>query len=584
MHASAETSEAEAARRDGTLGLLANLTRRYPRRAATVTGLAVLTGIAEFAGVFSLLPLLAVVTENESEQSGIGAAVERALGWIGLEPTLGTLLAVIVVGIVVKSVLMIAALTVAGSAGAEVAADLRRDLIRSLLSARWQFFTTRPIGGLTNSVSSEAARASAMFAMGCTMVSQAVQVLVYLIVAFLVSWYVTIASIAFAGLLAILLRSLVRATRRAGDRQTDSMRDLISKMNDALSGLKPLRAMAREQALQPSLESDITLLSEAEKRLNWTSVAVSSLQEPLAVVFLSVGIYVATTYSSISFESMLFMAFLFYRTVGRIGSVQVAYQKLVGTESAFRSIRSATVDALAQSERWEPGAHATLARGIRFDSVSFTYGTEAVLRDLSLVIPARQMTALVGPSGVGKTTLIDLIVGLTDPTAGCIYIDDQPLPTLDLRGWRAQIGYVPQETFLLHDTIFANVVLGDGDSTTADVERALDEAGALDFVREMPDGVHTLAGERGARLSGGQRQRIAIARALIRHPALLILDEATTALDPVSEQLICDTVLRLRGSTTVLAISHQPALVDAADVVVRLERERAPEVMTRQAN
>ncbi len=168
-----------------------------------------------------------------------------------------------------------------------------------------------------------------------------------------------------------------------------------------------------------------------------------------------------------------------------------------------------------------------------------------------------------------------MITGLLQPESGQIWIDDTRLDELDPKQWRRMIGYVPQENLLLHDTVLNNVTLGDKDLSEADAERALHEAGAWDFVSAMNAGMRTMVGERGAKLSGGQRQRIMIARALVHRPRLLILDEATSALDPESERAIARSLASLRGELTILAISHQPALVKSADVVYRLEQGSA---------
>jgi ATP-binding cassette subfamily C protein len=146
---------------------------------------------------------------------------------------------------------------------------------------------------------------------------------------------------------------------------------------------------------------------------------------------------------------------------------------------------------------------------------------------------------------------------------------------IDLRSWRQMIGYVPQETLLLHDTVFVNVCLGDQGINEEDVKYALQAAGAWDFVNAMPKGIHSTVGERGGKISGGQRQRIAIARALVHRPKLLILDEATSALDSESEMAIARTLQKLRGKLTIIAISHQPALVKAADRAYHLQDGRA---------
>jgi ATP-binding cassette subfamily C protein len=205
------------------------------------------------------------------------------------------------------------------------------------------------------------------------------------------------------------------------------------------------------------------------------------------------------------------------------------------------------------------------------DRVSFTYGEHWVLQDTSLTFPVGLFTAIVGPSGVGKTTVADLVTGLLRPQEGKVWIDDLPLQQVDMMTWRRMIGYVPQETLLLHDTVLINVTLGDPELSAEDAEYALRAAGAWEFVTAIPQGMYSTVGERGDMLSGGQRQRIAIARALVHKPKLLILDEPTSALDRDSEEAICETLQQLSGEYTILAISHQPALMKAADRAYRLQ-------------
>jgi ATP-binding cassette subfamily C protein len=210
-------------------------------------------------------------------------------------------------------------------------------------------------------------------------------------------------------------------------------------------------------------------------------------------------------------------------------------------------------------------------KGIRFDNVSFGYNEKLVLNELNFQLPKGKFIAIVGPSGAGKTTVVDLVIGLLRPNSGEIWIDELPQSQIDIYSWRRMIGYVPQETLLLHDTVLVNVTLGDETIRRRDVEDALRAAGAWDFVCHLPHGVQTVVGERGGKISGGQRQRIAIARALVKKPELLILDEATTALDPLTEAAICDTIVKLAGDVTILSISHQSAMLEAAELAYRLE-------------
>jgi ATP-binding cassette subfamily C protein len=254
-----------------------------------------------------------------------------------------------------------------------------------------------------------------------------------------------------------------------------------------------------------------------------------------------------------------------------MGKVQREYQKTLVYESAFCSLQEAIEDAEHEYEPLGGTLAPTLEHGIQLDRIDFHYAERKVLKATSLMIPAGVLTTLVGHSGAGKTTVVDLVTGLLKPHAGQVLVDEIPLESIDLRQWRRFIGYVPQENLLLHDTIVNNVTLGDPELNETDAIDALHAAGAWEFVAALPGGLTEIVGERGARLSGGQRQRIMIARALAHRPQLLILDEATSALDPESEAAICMTLEKLRGELTILAISHQPALVEAADRVYRLQ-------------
>jgi ATP-binding cassette subfamily C protein len=194
-----------------------------------------------------------------------------------------------------------------------------------------------------------------------------------------------------------------------------------------------------------------------------------------------------------------------------------------------------------------------------------------VLQNVSLEFPKGRIITIFGPSGSGKTTLVDLVTGLLRPQNGEVWIDNLPLAQVNLKSWRKMIGYIPQETILLHDTVLNNVTLGDPTLREADVQEALRAAGAWEFVDAMPLSMQSIVGERGGSLSGGQRQRISIARALVHKPKLLISDESTSGLDPQSEAAVCDTLQQLRGELTILVISHQPALVKIADIAYRIQ-------------
>ena len=199
------------------------------------------------------------------------------------------------------------------------------------------------------------------------------------------------------------------------------------------------------------------------------------------------------------------------------------------------------------------------------------------LRKIDLVIPAHKTIAIVGPSGSGKTTLADLILGLLSPIEGTIFIDERPLRGEWVHNWRSSIGYVPQETFLFHDTVRGNLLWAKRDATEEELWKALELAAAEAFVSALPNGLDTVLGDRGIRLSGGERQRIALARALLRKPTLLLLDEATSSLDTENEQRIQDAIEGLHGELTMVVIAHRLSTIRRADSIVVLDRGQVVE-------
>jgi subfamily B ATP-binding cassette protein MsbA len=219
-----------------------------------------------------------------------------------------------------------------------------------------------------------------------------------------------------------------------------------------------------------------------------------------------------------------------------------------------------------------------LKRSIDLVSVDFGYdASHRVLHNVTLTIERGKMTALVGASGAGKTTLADLIPRFYDATEGNIYIDETDLRQFEINSLRSRIAVVSQDTFIFNTSVWNNIAYGTPGATIDEIKEAAERANALEFILEMPEGFDTQLGDRGVRLSGGQRQRIAIARALLRDPEILILDEATSALDSVTERLIQDSLEKLSIGRTVIAIAHRLSTIAKADKVVVLEQGRIVE-------
>ena len=556
---------------------LITIARMYPGRTVLSIFCLLFASVAEGVGLLLLLPVIGVVTGETGQGKGnnlfgVGEYLTQSLLYVGLSPTVGPLLIIIVLCIAFKSIFLLAAKSQVGYTVAHVATDLRLTLLRSLLAAKWEFYVRQPVGGLANAVGSEAIRGALAYQEGAKAVSFVIQVGVYAGVAFLVDWKATLGVLAVGAIVVFALNRLVRISHQAGKRQTQLLTSLMTRLTDSLQSVKPLKAMAREDLVGPLLGSDTRRLSKALRREVISTEALSAIQDLAFAIVIAAGLYVALDGLKLPFNAVMVMVLVIAKLLTSLSKMQRDYQRMRSLDSAFWSLQATIEGANRDREAAPGGLTPLLEKSLRLDKVTFGYETTQVLWDVSLSIPAGSFTAIVGPSGAGKTTIADLFTGLIRPQQGHVWIDDLLLEQVDLKQWRRMIGYVPQETFLLHDSVLLNVTLGDANLTEADAEEALRAAGAWDFVKALPMGIRSSVGERGAALSGGQRQRIAIARALAHRPKLLILDEVTSALDPDSEAAICRTLQGLRGQLTILAISHQPAIVQAADSVYRLER------------
>jgi ATP-binding cassette subfamily C protein len=554
------------------LTLVFDIVRISPWRSLGLLALLLIAGVAEGVGLTAFLPLLSAAGVRAGADDPLGLVV--ILDRLGLGAELPEMLVAIFLIFALKGGLLFWAGLAMGYTGTTFGTIQRREFIRRLMQASWPFFCSKPVGTFANSMTTDTVRGSGVYASSFQLLSQAIQLVVYLIVALSISWLATLGALAGGLAMFLGLHWLVVLARRAAGEQRNAFEHLVSRLVDLFGGFKPIKAMGIETLVSPYFESEISTLDRAARRTQFSKTGLNTLNEPLMIGLICGGIYAAISFFSVDLGALIVLALVFYRGAGRLSGLQSSYHNVVTNEQFFGAMVRALDEVGRQREPGGAGRTPSLATGIELKSLSFSYGRAAVLRDVSLIVPVRQITAVIGPSGSGKTTLLDLVLGLIRPESGSVLIDGHPLDDLDLRAWRHMVGYVPQDFSLFNDTILANVTLRDAKIGREQAEDALEAAGAWSFVAQLPAGIDTAVGERGLQLSGGQRQRIALARSLARRPALLVLDEPTTALDPASEAEFCGTLRKLSGLLTVLVISHQPAVVRIADQVYRLSDGR----------
>jgi len=474
-----------------------------------------------------------------------------------------------------------------GWTGYRVVFDLRRDLIDKLLRLPTPYYDTHAAGVIQSKVSFDAHQLASA-ASGA--ITNAIRSTLTIVVSFgylmWLNWRLTLLTFIVVPIVGVVIRYFSRRLRRIARDIQDRSGSLTQVLEEMISGHRVVRVFGGEQYERNRAVAAANRLRNAMTKESSATAASSPLTVFFAACAVGSIVWIALQTGGGNFDFAMFMSYvvalltLLERLKGLSGINASIQRGLAAAESIF--------GLMDHEEEADTGTFVlSECRGeVRFERVSLRYGgnEREALSDVSLTIAPGETVALVGASGSGKTSLVNLVPRFYEPTAGRLFIDGHDITTLTLASLRSQIAMVSQDVLLFNDTVAANIAYGAmASATREDVERAAAAAHALDFIRAMPEGFDTMVGENGVRLSGGQRQRIAIARALLKNAPLLILDEATSALDSESErqvQAALDTLMR--GRTTIV-IAHRLSTIEDADRIVVLEAGRIVEIGTHAA-
>jgi ATP-binding cassette, subfamily C, bacterial len=546
----------------------------------------VLASFAEALGIGSLLPIVNALLDDSATPTGANAMIRGLISGLGITPDFGALIAIAVALMIVKALLSFAALSYAGITSARVAINLRRQLIATVFDAKWSYYAGQSGGKFANAISNDATRAGDAYQYSATAVAGLIQLAAYVAIGLFVNWRVAFIAYAAGLLMAIVQNRLIIIARRAGYKQTDRVSDLTTDIVDMLSNIKALKAMNRYQPLVDGLSGLLKRLKRSLITIQVSGQGMAQGSDVIIALMIGLGAYVAHRYAGATVPELLVSGVVFFQIMANVKRLQKQMQVAALIESAYVRTQEFIASARQNRESHAGTKVPEIGSGCTFTSVSFAHGETPTIVNASLTIPKSQITVLQGPSGSGKTTIIDLLIGLHERQAGDIRIGNESVDAVDIKAWRKKIGYVPQELVLFHDTIRANITLGDATVTDDMIMDVLRQAHADGFVAKLPQGIDTDVGESGTRLSGGQRQRIALARALVGNPELLILDEVTSALDPETEADIITNIGALGGKYTIVAITHRAAWTDIADRLyeishghVRLAKAKRPKAV-----
>ncbi len=535
-----------------------------------------LGGFAEAIGIGSLLPVIGtVLSPDGSEPSTFERYLQTAFDAINLTPTFTNLIIAVVMIMILRSALLFGAMSYAGFTAARVSNMFRTKLIKSLLDARWSFYANQSAGRLATSLGNDARGAGDAYLIFATVAACCVQIFAYSTIAILINWKVATLAILGGLLISVVSAKLITIAKRSSYKQTDRIGIISADMLEMLHNIKALKSMNRAE---PMLSHLSQVLKKLKKNI-YTAVAakygLTYGNDVLVVLLVGLGAYFSHIHAGIPLPEMFVFGVLFFQVINYCSKLVKQVQLSALYEAAYVRVNEVLEGSNAAREINTGTFIPQIGNGIKLENITFSHTDKPVLQNLTIEIPANAITVIQGPSGAGKTTVLDLLVGLLRPQHGRVTIGADDLNTVDMLAWRKNIGYVPQELSLFHDTIRTNITLHDETIAEDAIQLSLSLAGLYMFIDQLPNGLETDVGESGAKLSGGQRQRISLARALVTNPKLLILDEVTSALDPATEDEIVTNIAQLRGRYTIIAITHRPAWTRIADRLYELKNGKA---------
>lgn len=455
---------------------------------------------------------------------------------------------------------------------------MRIETYGSLLHANWDFFIKQRKSDLINIMTGEIARASAGTYSFLQFMASLVFTFIQIGLAFWLSPNITIFVLLCGTILIFFNRKFLKRSLALGKMNFELGRNYLGGITDQVNGIKDIKSNTLEASRMDWFGSITKKMQD--QQVNYTKLkATSQLYYKVAsAVLIAVFIYIAVTMFSAQAGQLMLVIIIFSRLWPRVSGIQSSMEQIATTIPSFKAVKALQNECISAKEFDLKGnkeiTPLSIKHGIECQDVYFRYNQNMpvnALRHVNLAIPVNQMTAFVGRSGAGKSTLIDLLMGLNQPEKGQVLIDGTPLSSDNLISLRHSISYVPQEPFLFNDSIRENLLMVEPGASEEKLWEALKFSSAAEFVNKLPEGLDSLIGDRGIKLSGGERQRLVLARAILREPSILVLDEATSSLDTENEAKIQNALDRLKGKMTIIVIAHRLSTIRNADQVIVLE-------------
>jgi len=454
--------------------------------------------------------------------------------------------------------------------------ELRNRFFGGILRSTWEYSSGCSHGEVVNNLTTESARAGTALSYEVMAVAALVQIALYVVFSTVVSWHLMAMAAGFGLLAYVLVRPFTRIAKALGERINEANRNLTFFSLEYLRSLKLLKVLFREDKAADEVAKRSRDLYSVLYRSELTTTRVYFLVQALPVVMLTV--IIGVSYEILNMPVSVILVFLLFmaRIAPRVAQFQQIFQSYHLTSPAVRIVNDMIEVSEAAQEGMNPDGKAfeSITEAIRLDNVTYQFadGKQPAVNGVSMTISRNKMVAIVGGSGAGKSTVMDILTGLRRPQSGRVVIDGTDLGDFSLSSWRRHIGIVTQDSMIFNASLRDNLLFFSPNATEEDITNALAIAHLNEVVAELPNGLDTILGEGSVRLSGGQKQRVALARAIIGKPELLLLDEATSALDNESERLVQDAVESIAQTLTMVVIAHRLSTVRRADTIYVMEK------------
>jgi len=531
-------------------------------------------GILEGIGIISLLTLINFsFGQTINDSTILNEKIIEFLDYFSISLNLTSILIFITSLILMKSIISYIAIRYITYVTANFTKEFRSDLTKNVINANWNFLLSKHSGTYLSLINNNAPHAASIFIHLNKLAAGFIRTIIFLFLACFISYYATIFGLFTGIIIFFLLKFIINFADKNSSRINKRLKLLNVRLSDNFKGIKLLKSMGKENFLIKQFLNDYFILRKAERSTMLAKHGLMIIREPIVVVFLTLLIYFFITYVQLEFSKVLVISILFYRTLTSLGQIQAEYLSITISQNYFWSIFDIIKESHKSKEKSSNKKIFKKFNTLQLKNITFSFGKSVIFKKANLNIKKNNLILFHGKSGIGKTTLLDIIVGFYQPNEGNVLLNKVDLANYDIKTFRNKIGYVSQDQFIYNNSILKNISL-DKKISKRDLEKALNDSVCHDFIKKLPKEINTIIGERGVSLSGGQKQRLSIARALLQNPDLLILDEPTVGLDNKNKEIILKKVKKLSRNMTVIIVSHDNYVFKYADFIYKINSQK----------